>query len=190
MFSNIGMLLMVLMMLGNHFMDNFFATGKMLESSLQSRHSWKREVSPCCFAWQFVNDSKHNLQWDFLDMVGSSKCNLENNSWRGETLNCTSLSFENVWHSDISDAKIMTTNEVMRCVLMCHVRQYIPIQNSINKDVGPLNWQNPIRWNFWPDKQPSFGFWLAALLIMSWGYIGHIHGINPCGAFSEVTADW
>ena len=35
----------------------------------------------------------------------SSKCNLENNSWRGETLNCTSLSFENVWHRDISDAK-------------------------------------------------------------------------------------
>lgn len=48
---------------------NFFAAGKMLESSLQSRHSWKREVSPCCFAWQFVNDSKHNLQWDFLDMA-------------------------------------------------------------------------------------------------------------------------
>lgn len=81
-------------------------------------------------------------------------------------------------------------NDHQRGYVMCHVRQYIPIQNSINKDVGPLNWQHPIRWNFWPDKQPSFGFWLAALLIMSWGYIGHIHGINPCGAFSEVTADW
>lgn len=39
-------------------------------------------------------------------------------------------------------------NDHQRGYVMCHVRQYIPIQNSINKDVGPLNWQNPIRWIF------------------------------------------
>ena len=76
----------------------------------------------------------------------SSKCNLENNSWRGETLICTSLSFVALRMLDIVTS--LMQNDHQRGYVMFHVRQYIPIPNSINKDVGPLNLQNPIRWIF------------------------------------------
>lgn len=145
MFSNIGMLLMVLMMLGNHSME---------KTSLQLGRCWRvrckvgtRERGKCHLAVLHGSSSMIrnticsgiSLTWQLIKVQLRKQLMTWGNAELHKFILWECLTSRHLWCKN---------NDHQRGYVMCHVRQYIPIQNSINKDVGPLNWQNPIRWIF------------------------------------------